>query len=1034
MKKYLLILVLLVLPGWLHAQSWAPIRVWPSQGQPSIVQDAEVDTDTGHVRGVGLTSTDGLTVTTGTISLRTIDVQGTSDPDITTLLGIYDDYTNFSGATLRAILQSIDTNLVIDLNDLGDVSALAPNDGDFLVWVDTNSQWETTPGAGGSLKAYFPDAPPASQGDISDEFFSGGAAAGISWTEYDPFTDNFAATVHSDDGLVEMELLHDTDGYMQGGYYQSLGANATIGSADSWGVMAKFSLVARREYAATGIFLYEDATDTSKRVYSMGLRYSDAADYQRVQIDQWTDYDSIASTVNAITDYDISEHIYIRVLKQNDVSAPADDLYFVEFSKDGLGWMRLWPTPGNDFKLAFEPTAVGIGTWSWRASAGANFEIHSFAHYFRSIDADTWSSDDFTYYPPWREGRLAIIGAAGSAGNLTDLADVSITSVADGEVLTYDSGTALWVNETWLGTMTEAELEAAISDATDVYTDNDGALDDDDLSDNGIDDLNDVWIASASNNEGLLYNTASGQWINQFIEFNDLYFTSLADPNADRIVFWDDSDSLHEWLIPGTNLTITGNTLDATDTDTNLTQEEVEDYAGAMWTGNTETLVTVTYQDADGTIDAVVDNDLHNYSWTSVDATDLKTGSVTQAWDADLDDLADGTLSKSKVEDSGNWDTAYTHSQIVAGNPHDIDWDDVGSSGAGTTNYVPKFSSNALTNSTIRDTGTGVGIGVWGLSPFDLRIGLTDAIIRLGSGNYSSHTIFGNKRYNELGAGDYQSYFSDNAYWDATGLAWTPERSTLGRRAIFSMGYHQNAFIWETSAATGATVPWTERMRLSYSGDLTVANLILGQNGNVDYTITGDGATNDGVITWMEDEDYWKTSDDLLVPFGEKIYFYNTNNHITLSIPYYSELKITGEHSISLNLGDNAGTHRVYVRDSGAATVAYITSDGDLSLGGWLNFKDSGRVSTTSGDATISFPISHLGTAKPAVLLTVEENNDNPKADGPYTAVISGWTMSGSNYTGCTVRVSYYDGTTDNQYEDVPNGTLVHWMAIKRGV
>lgn len=50
------------------------------------------------------------------------------------------------------------------------------------------------------------------------------------------------------------------------------------------------------------------------------------------------------------------------------------------------------------------------------------------------------------------------------------------------------------------------------------------------------------------------------------------------------------------------------------DTDTQLTEEQVEDYAGGMVTGNTETLITVTYQDADGTIDFVVDNDLANYS------------------------------------------------------------------------------------------------------------------------------------------------------------------------------------------------------------------------------------------------------------------------------------------------------------------------------------------------------------------------------------------------------------------------------------
>jgi len=56
-----------------------------------------------------------------------------------------------------------------------------------------------------------------------------------------------------------------------------------------------------------------------------------------------------------------------------------------------------------------------------------------------------------------------------------------------------------------------------------------------------------------------------------------------------------------------------------------------------------------------------VDQDLHNYDWTNVDATDLKVGSITQAWDADLDDLADGTLSKTKVQDYANWDSAYSH-------------------------------------------------------------------------------------------------------------------------------------------------------------------------------------------------------------------------------------------------------------------------------------------------------------------------------------------------------------------------------------
>jgi hypothetical protein len=52
----------------------------------------------------------------------------------------------------------------------------------------------------------------------------------------------------------------------------------------------------------------------------------------------------------------------------------------------------------------------------------------------------------------------------------------------------------------------------------------------------------------------------------------------------------------------------------ATPPNTQLTEEQVEDYVGGMVTANTETLITVTYQDADGTLDFVVDNNLANYS------------------------------------------------------------------------------------------------------------------------------------------------------------------------------------------------------------------------------------------------------------------------------------------------------------------------------------------------------------------------------------------------------------------------------------
>ena len=51
--------------------------------------------------------------------------------------------------------------------------------------------------------------------------------------------------------------------------------------------------------------------------------------------------------------------------------------------------------------------------------------------------------------------------------------------------------------------------------------------------------------------------------------------------------------------------------------EVSIQAERIQDIAGAMFGSNTETLITATYQDGDGTIDLVVDNDLHNYSNTN---------------------------------------------------------------------------------------------------------------------------------------------------------------------------------------------------------------------------------------------------------------------------------------------------------------------------------------------------------------------------------------------------------------------------------
>ena len=84
------------------------------------------------------------------------------------------------------------------------------------------------------------------------------------------------------------------------------------------------------------------------------------------------------------------------------------------------------------------------------------------------------------------------------------------------------------------------------------------------------------------------------------------------------------------------NLSITGgNSIDISgiDTDTQLSQEQVEDYAGGVFTGNSESLITSTYNAGTNKVDLVVEPDLSNYTndagFITGNQTITLTGNVT---------------------------------------------------------------------------------------------------------------------------------------------------------------------------------------------------------------------------------------------------------------------------------------------------------------------------------------------------------------------------------------------------------------------
>ena len=84
--------------------------------------------------------------------------------------------------------------------------------------------------------------------------------------------------------------------------------------------------------------------------------------------------------------------------------------------------------------------------------------------------------------------------------------------------------------------------------------------------------------------------------------------------------------------------------LGGTDANTQLSSEQVQDYVGAMFSGNTETGITATYQDSDGTIDLVVS--------TPSNVTDGDKGDITVssgAWNIDSGVVGSNEIASTSV-------------------------------------------------------------------------------------------------------------------------------------------------------------------------------------------------------------------------------------------------------------------------------------------------------------------------------------------------------------------------------------------------
>ena len=122
-----------------------------------------------------------------------------------------------------------------------------------------------------------------------------------------------------------------------------------------------------------------------------------------------------------------------------------------------------------------------------------------------------------------------------------------------------------------------------------------------------------------------------------------------------------------------------------------------------------------------------------------------------------------------------------------------------------------------------------------------------------------------------------------------------------------------------------------------------------------DIAVTFDGESNDGVLTWMEDEDYFKFSDDVLINSTEKLYFNDTGTYIYCNADGDLDLVSDGTNADAINLASSGGITLdaaadisldvggadVVLKDDGTTFGALTQSGGELVI-------KSGSSSTTA--------------------------------------------------------------------------------------
>jgi hypothetical protein len=175
-------------------------------------------------------------------------------------------------------------------------------------------------------------------------------------------------------------------------------------------------------------------------------------------------------------------------------------------------------------------------------------------------------------------------------------------------------------------------------------------------------------------------------------------------------------------------------------------------------------------------------------------------------------------------------------------------------------------------------------------------------------------------------------------------------------------------------------------------------SLTFGTGADTDIAITFDGNTSDGVLTWMEDEDHFKFSDDVVIDSSKRLYFFDEGGEYIHGDGTDLNLVASADINIPANIGLTFGDDGEKIEGDGTdLTIAgnniNLTAVADVNIpsGVGLTFATAEKIESDGTDLSIT--VGSGGDINIPANIGLTFGNDGEKIEGDGTDL----TITGNN-------------------------------------